>query len=76
MALAAADVRGRLEIASAADGPASVSAAMAVAPGNGRAVLTQVLPIQDLAAGRYVLRAVLAAPNAPARTIIRSFEKP
>ena len=73
---AAADVRGRLEIASAADGPASVSAPMAVAPGNGRAVLTQVLPIQDLAAGRYVLRAVLAAPNAPARTIIRSFEKP
>ena len=39
-------------------------------------VLTQVLPIQDLPAGRYVLRAVLAAPNAPARTIIRSFEKP
>jgi VWFA-related protein len=73
---AAADVRGRLEIASAADGPASVSAAMAVASGNARAVLTQVLPIQDLAAGRYVLRAVLAAPNPPARTIIRSFEKP
>ncbi len=73
---AAADVRGRLEIARSADGPASVSAAMAVASGSGRAVLTQVLPIQDLAAGRYVLRAVLAAPNAPARTIMRSFEKP
>ena len=61
---------------STADGPASVSAAMAVASGNGRAVLTQVLPIQDLPAGRYVLRAVLAAPNAPAHTISRSFEKP
>lgn len=73
---AAADVRGRLEIASSADGPASVSAAMAVAPGNGRAVLTQVLPIQDLPAGRHLLRAVLAAPNAPARTIVRAFEKP
>jgi hypothetical protein len=42
---AALDVRGRLEIANTVDRPASVSTAMAVAPGNGRAVLTQVLPI-------------------------------
>jgi hypothetical protein len=73
---AALDVRGRLEIANTVDGPASVSTAMAVAPGNGRAFLTQVLPINNLPPGRYVLRAVLAAPNAAAKTIIRSFEKP
>ena len=72
---AAADVRGRLEIANTADGPASVSAALAVAPGNGRAVLTQVLPVKDLPPGRYVLRVVLGASNAPAHTIIRTFEK-
>jgi VWFA-related protein len=67
---------GRLEIAGAIDGPAIQSAPIIVAPGNGRTVLTQALPIQDLAPGRYVLRAVLSAPDTPARTIIRSFEKP
>ena len=73
---AAADVRGRLEIARAVDGPAIVSAPMAAAAsGSGRAVLTQVLPSQVLAPGLYVLRAVLAAPNAPAHTVIRAFEK-
>jgi VWFA-related protein len=72
---AAADVRGRLEIAKTVEGPAIVSAPIAAASGSGRAVLTQVLPIQDLAPGLYVLRAVLVAPNAPAHTVIRAFEK-
>ncbi len=72
---AAADVRGRLEIAKAVDGPALVSAPIAAASGSGRAVLTQVLPVKDLPSGRYVLRAVLIAPNAPAHTVIRAFEK-
>ena len=73
---AAADVRGRLEIANTADGRASISVALAVDPGNGRAVLTQVLPVKDLPPGRTVLRAVLGAPNTAPHTIIRSFEKP
>jgi VWFA-related protein len=73
---AAADVRGRLEIAKAVDGPAIVSAPIAAAAsGSGRAVLTQVLPIQDLAPGLYMLRAVLGAPNTPPHTIVRAFER-
>ncbi len=74
---AAADVRGRLEIAKAVDGPAIVSAPIAAAAsGSGRAVLTQALPIRDLASGRYVLRAVLELPGAAPHAIVRSFEKP
>src|SRR5262245_2926402 len=71
----AADVRGRLEIANAPDGPSSISAALAVANGSGRAVLTQVLPVTDLPPGRYVLRAVVGAPDTAPRTIVRAFEK-
>lgn len=35
-----------------------------------------VIPVSNLAPGRYVLRAVTAAPNAPPHTQLRGFEKP
>jgi VWFA-related protein len=69
-------VRGRLEIAARETGPALAEAPiMAVAAGDGRAILVQVLPVRDLQAGRYVLRATLEAPNAKPLTIARAFQK-
>jgi hypothetical protein len=72
----AAAITGRLDVAAAIDGPALATAPIAAVPnGNDRAVLGQVLSIRDLRPGRYVLRAVLALPNVPPQTIIRTFER-
>jgi VWFA-related protein len=69
-------ITGRLDVAVAIDGPALTTAAIATVPaGDDRAVLGQVLSIRDLRPGRYVLRAVLALPNIPPQTIIRTFER-
>ena len=72
----ASAITGRLDVAAAIDGPALATAPIAAVPaGNDRAVLGQVLPIGDLRPGRYVLRAIVALPNAPPQTIIRTFER-
>jgi hypothetical protein len=72
----AAAISGRIEIARDLDGPAVASAPIAAGASGGRAVLTQVLPIRELAPGRYVLRAVVTAQGAAPQTIVRAFEKP
>lgn len=72
----AAAVKGRLDIAAAIDGPALVTTPLATVPAGGdRAILGQVLSVRDLRPGRYVLRAVLAIPNAAPQTILRTFER-
>lgn len=72
----ASAITGRLDVAAAIDGPALATAAIATVPaGDDRAVLGQVLSIRDLRPGRYVLRAIVALPNVPPQTIIRTFEK-
>jgi VWFA-related protein len=72
----ASGITGRLEVAASLDGPALATAPIAAVPaGSDRAVLGQVLSIRDLRQGRYVLRAVLALPNTPPQTIIRTFER-
>lgn len=69
-------VKGRLEIAAAIDGPALVTTPLATVPAGGdRAILGQVLSVRDLRRGRYVLRAVLAVPNAAPQTILRTFDR-
>jgi VWFA-related protein len=72
----ASAITGRLDVAAAIDGPALATAAIATVPaGDDRAVLGQVLSIRDLRPGRYVLRAIVALPNVPPQTIIRTFER-
>ena len=72
----AAAVKGRLDIAAAIEGPALVTTPLATVPAGGdRAILGQVLSVRDLRRGRYVLRAVLAIPNAAPQTILRTFER-
>lgn len=72
----ASAITGRLDVATAIDGPALATAPISTVPaGSDRAVLGQVLSIRDLRPGRYVLRAVVALPNVPSQTIIRTFER-
>ena len=72
----ASAITGRLDVAAAIDGPALATAPISTVPaGSDRAVLGQVLSIRDLRPGRYVLRAVVALPNVPSQTIIRTFER-
>ena len=72
----ASAITGRLDVAAAIDGPALASAPISTVPaGSDRAVLGQVLSIRDLRPGRYVLRAVVALPNVPPQTIMRTFER-
>jgi VWFA-related protein len=71
-----AALAARLDIATTPGGAALASAPVdTVAAGGGRTILTGVLPVRDLAPGRYVFRIVVAIPGKPARTIVRTFEK-
>jgi tetratricopeptide (TPR) repeat protein len=63
------------EIAADAGGPALLSASAAAhAAGEGRALFSVIMPVPQLPAGRYVMRAIVADHEQPLTTMTRSFE--
>ncbi|HTK28941.1 MAG TPA: VWA domain-containing protein [Vicinamibacterales bacterium] len=63
------------EVAAAADGPALLNAPVAPRPaGDARAIFSHVMPVQQLPAGKYVLRATLRHGADVLKTLVRPFE--
>ncbi len=63
------------EIAADAGGPALLStSAAARAAGEGRALFSVIMPVPQLPAGRYVMRAIVADHEQPVTTMMRPFE--
>lgn len=70
-----AEVRVKYEIATTGDGPALLSADAEVRrAGEGRALFSRVVPVQQLPAGKYVMRALVSDGARPVRTMWRTFE--
>jgi VWFA-related protein len=68
-------VHVRYEIAANADGPALLGAnAAAREAGEGRTLFSAIVPVPQLPAGRYVLRAIISNLEAPATKVTRAFE--
>jgi tetratricopeptide (TPR) repeat protein len=69
------EVSVRYEVAAADDAPALVSAdAPPRRAGGDRALFSRVLPLQQLPAGKYVMRAVVSEGGKPVTTMTRAFE--
>lgn len=66
-----------IELADSAAGPARLTlpARVEPSPGNNRAVVTAVVPIQDLPAGDYVLRATVTPEGAASGRLMRTIRK-
>ncbi len=68
-------VAAKYEIATAAEGPALMSADVPARPGGpDRILFTQVMPVAKLPPGEYVLRAVVTSSGEPLKTLTRRFE--
>ena len=68
------DMRVRYEIAPAADGAALLSAEAPARIAGARALFGVIMPVHQLPAGRYVMRAVVSNHGQPLTTRVRPFE--
>ena len=66
-----------IEVARTTNGPAflTLKATFAPTPVDGRFMVTATIPLSNLAAGSYVVRAIVAAPGQPAARAIRTLRK-
>jgi VWFA-related protein len=70
-----AAVSVKYELAADAAGPALLSAEVPARPaGDGRAIFSHVIRVQQLPAGKYILRAVVSEDGKPVKSLIRAFE--
>jgi hypothetical protein len=66
-----------VDVARTADGPAIVSVPATMRPGEpGLTIARAILPVRDLAPGRYVARASVIAEGRPASVLTRAFTVP
>jgi VWFA-related protein len=70
-----ASVAVEYEVAANASAPALLQTnARAVSGGNERTIFSELLPVQQLPPGQYVLRAVISSTGRPVATMTRTFE--
>jgi VWFA-related protein len=68
-------VKVTYEVAADAKGPALLTADATARPvGEGRALFTLMMPVQQLPAGKYQMRAIVSADGKPVTTLARPFE--
>jgi VWFA-related protein len=68
-------VKVKYELAADVTGPALLSADVSGRPaGEGRALFSRVMSVQQLPAGKYVMRAIVSEGGTPVKTLARGFE--